>query len=44
MVKLYERVSVKKHTAEITEAAIVNAETGSNIDIEEASVPTILVT
>jgi hypothetical protein len=27
---------VKKHTAEITEAAIVNAETGSKIDIERA--------
>jgi hypothetical protein len=36
VVKLYKRVSVKKHTVEITEAAIVNAETRSKIDIGKA--------
>ena len=35
MVKLYGGVSVKKHTAEITDAYIVNAVTESNEDIEE---------
>ena len=38
MVKLYEGASVTKHIAEYTDAYIVNAETGSYIDIEEASV------
>ena len=38
MVTLYEGASVTKHIAEYTDAYIVNAETGSYIDIEEASV------
>ena len=35
MVKLYDGVRVKKHTAKITDANIVNAGEGSNEDIGE---------